>query len=148
MNRTTKKFTVALIAAGFLVGGAGSAFAKGGHHHKRGEVFEKLESMSDQERLEFLENHLDRRVARLQKKLDLTPEQSAKVRQILADRQTQLLDIWERNKDADDKTAARAEAKEAFKKSRTDLRALLTPEQQQKLKQHRGKHHRKHKKRA
>lgn len=140
MKRTIKALATALLATGLLLGGATAAFAKGGHHHRGGEMFEKLETMSEQERLEFMENKLDKRVAKMQQKLDLTPEQTAKVRQIVADSQTQLLDVWERNKDAEDKSAARAEAKAVFKKSRAELRALLTPEQQQKLKQHRGKH--------
>lgn len=148
MKRIVKRvLLVAAIVGGVgLVGGA--AFAEGGFGHgprgHHGKMFEKLESMDEQERLEFLEEKLDKRVAKMTKKLDLTDAQAKQVRQILADSQTQLLEVWERNKG--DREAMRAEAGPIFKASRTAIEGVLTDAQKAKVKEHMGKKMRRGKK--
>lgn len=138
-KRTLKKLALAfLLAGGFVTGLGGVAFAGGNARGFGGHgTFEKLDNMSEAERLEFLENKLDQRVARMTEHLELTRDQQVKVRQVLADAQTQLLEIYEKNKAAEDKTVARAEAKAVRKQSMQDVRDLLTDAQRAKMEEHR-----------
>lgn len=112
-----------------------SAFAQGGKHHgKRA----RWAQMSEQEKLEFMDQRLDKRMARLDKELDLTDAQEKQVRQIFETTRTQLMDIRERNKG--DRAAGRKEARQVFKQSKAELKKVLTAEQQQKFKAMRKKH--------
>lgn len=139
MKSRIYKLVVTLVASGTVFAVGATAFAKGGHHGFGPGKFEKLAQMDEQERLEFLEGKLEKRVARMQQKLDLTPEQTAKVRQILADSQTQMLEIWEKNKDVEDKTAAKADARAVFEATRKQIDQVLTAEQKAKQAEHRAK---------
>lgn len=145
-KRTLKKLALAFFLAGGLVTGLGGVAFAGGDARGFGGpgTFEKLENMTEAERLEFLENKLDQRVERMTEHLELTKDQQVKVRQILADAQTQLLEIYDKNKDAADKTVARAEAKAVRKQSMQDVRDILTDAQRAKMEEHRkerGKGH-------
>lgn len=146
MKQRLKKIILAISATGMVLGFGSVAFAKGGGHHGQrgahmGKMMEKLDGMSEPERLEFLEDRLDKRVERMTEKLELNADQQVKVRQVLADSQTQLLQIWEANKNVDDKTVARAEAKSVMKQSHQDIQGLLTAEQKAKVEAHREERH-------
>lgn len=150
MKRLMKRLALALVTTGMMVGFGTSAFAGEGHGHGErghrggpGKMMKKLEGMDEAQRLEFLEDRLDRRVERMTEKLDLTDDQAVKVRQILADAQTQTLDIWSRNKDADDKSAAKKEFRAVHKQTKAQLGEVLTDEQLQKVKEHRRQRGRK-----
>ncbi len=146
MNRIIKRLALALVATGMVFGMGTSAFAHGKGkrgHRGPGKLLKKLEGMGEQERLEFLENRLDRRVERMTEHLELTDDQAKKVRQIFADAQTQTLDIWERNKDAEDRTAARKEFREARERTKEQLAEVLTDDQLEKVKEHRRRRGRK-----
>lgn len=138
VKQRIKKFALAaVLAGGMVVGFGGLAFAGGGHRgHGLGgpKMFEKLDGMSEQERLEFLENKLDQRVQKMTQNLDLSKDQQVKVRQIMADAQTQLLEVYEKNKNLDDKSAARGEAHAVLAQSRQDIGDILTDAQKAKLK--------------
>lgn len=138
MKRTIKKLALAvMLAGGLVVGFGGLAFAGGGHkgHGEMGaRMFKKLDGMSEQERLEFMEDMLDKRVARMTDKLELSKAQQVKVRQIMADAQTQMLEIYEQNKNVQDKTAAKGEAKAVMKQARQDVGDVLTDDQKAKIK--------------
>lgn len=144
MKNRIKRLAAALMAVGMVMGFGSVAFAGGGHGKHRGAMFEKLEKLNEQERLEYMEEKLDERVERMTNKVDLSAAQQTQVRQIFADAQTQMLEIWERNKNSDDKTAARSDARNVMKQARTEVADVLTDEQKAKFRQHkRGKkgHH-------
>ena len=131
------------LVGGLIMGFGGIAFAEGGHGKGYGgeKMLQKLDGMSEQERLEYLENKLDKRVAHMTENLSLTQTQQLQVRQILADAQTQMLEIYEQNKDVEDKTSARGEAKVVHKQARQDIHDLLTDDQKAKMQAHRGERH-------
>lgn len=151
MKRLITRLALTLAATGMVVGFGASAFAGEGHgkHHERGKrggpvkLMKKLEKMDEEQRLEFLENRLDRRVERMTEHLDLTEDQVPKVRQILADAQTQTLDVWERNRD--DGEAARKEFRDVHKRTKAQLNEVLTDGQIAEAKKLRRKRHRKFK---
>lgn len=130
--KTLKRISLALFATSIVFGTGVTAFAGPGHGH--GGKFHKLAEMTEEEKLEFLEDRLDKRVDKMQQKLDLDARQTAKVRQILADAQTRSLEIWETRQDAD-KKELRSQFKEIRKQSRAEIDALLTPVQKVKADQ-------------
>ncbi len=144
MKRHIKKFALTLIlAGGIVVGFGGIALAGGGGHGGQfggPGMFKKLDGMSEQERLEFLENKLDERLTRMTKNLELTKDQQLRARQVMADAQTQLLEIYEKNKAVDDKSAAKTEAHVVLKQARQDISDLLSDEQKAKQRAQRDEH--------
>ncbi len=138
MKTLTKRISIALFTASMVLGAGSVAFAGEGHHH--GHKFEKLQNMSEQERLEHMEDRLDKRVEKMTKKLSLTPAQATKVRQIMADAQTRTWTLVEANKDVEDRSAMRDQIREIRKESRTEIQAVLTPEQRAKAEELRAKH--------
>ena len=144
MKNRMKKLVLAVATFGMVLGFGGLAFAHGGHGHgprgaKMAKMFQKLEGMSEQEQLEFLEERLDRRVAKVTEKLNLDEKQQGQARQIFADVQTQLLEIYEQNKDAEDKSAAAADARAVMKQARGEFKAILTEAQLETMREHRQK---------
>lgn len=139
MNKQLKKLALAVTLIGAIIAGFGGvAFAHGGKHHRgvdRAGMFERFANLSEEEKLEKLEAHLDKRVEKMTARLDLDAAQQVKVRQIFADAQTQLIELYEKNKDVEDKTQARAEARTIFKASRAEVEQVLTAEQLAKAKE-------------
>lgn len=135
MNKQLKKLVLAFTLTGAMVAGFGAtAFADGKPHRGHGH-YAKFANLSEAEKLEKLEARLDKRVAKMTQTLSLDAAQQVKVRQILADQQTQLIELYDKNKDADDKSAARGEARAIFKASRGQIAQVLTPEQIETYKQ-------------
>ncbi len=129
--------TCSMAAGSFALGA--SAFACGGKHgHKHG----RWSQMTDEQRLEAMDKHLDKRMARLDKKLNLSAAQHKQVRQIFESTRTQMMDIRQRHKG--DRQGARKEARQVFQQSKAKIKKVLTPEQQQKFKQLRQKRRQHH----
>lgn len=142
MKAILKKLILAgVLAGGLVVGFSGAAFAEGKHHDDFGgaEMFKQMDEMNEQQRLEFLETKLDERLAKMTKNMDLTKDQQVKVRQVMADAQTQMLDIYEQSKKSGDKDTARGEAQAVLKQARQDIGDLLTDQQKAKMKEQRRK---------
>ncbi len=91
----------------------------------------KLANMSEQERLEHMENRLDKRMEKLTKELTLSDAQAKQVRAIFANAQTERMDIRARH--SDDRKAAKPELKELRERTQNDLEQVLTSDQYAKL---------------
>ena len=144
MKRRIKRLGIAMLFGLTVVGTATHAFAgkPGGKNQMMGEqTFAALDGMTEQERLEFLEDKLDKRVAAMTQRLDLTTDQQQKVRQIIADAQTQLLEIYDKHKGSKDKTVARAEAQAVMKQAKQDVGDILTDDQKATMKKMRQNRH-------
>lgn len=97
--------------------------------------------MSEQERLEAMDNHLDKRMAKLTKALKLTDKQSKTLRQLFESRRTEVMDARTRNKG--DRKKARQEIMKIKKSYRTKIQAVLTKDQQKAMGQLKQQHHQK-----
>ena len=95
-----------------------------------------FKNLTDEQILEKLETRLDKRVARLTKKLALTPQQVPKIRQALADGQTQAFEL--RKSDVKERKIKRTKMKAIRKATRTSVALYLTDGQKAKFKK-RGK---------
>jgi len=140
MKISGKKITVVALAIAVVLGSAGAVFAHG-PHGKRGDRFQKWANMSDEERAQKMEERLDKRVARLDEKLDLSDAQEKKVRQILGAAQTEVVDIFQRARKSGDREAAHKEMKEVRQRTKKQLAAVLDADQLAKLKQIRQRRH-------
>lgn len=65
-------------------------------------------------------------IAKLDRELQLTPEQRAKVEDILAESQKRMKEIWD---------PMEPQVKEEYRRTRREISDILTPEQQEKMKQ-------------
>lgn len=65
-------------------------------------------------------------IAKLDRELQLTPEQRAKVEAILAESQKRMKEIWD---------PMEPQVKEEYRRTRREISDILTPEQQEKMKQ-------------
>ena len=65
-------------------------------------------------------------IAKLDRELQLTPEQRGKVEEILAESQKRMKEIWE---------PMEPQVKEEYRRTRREIAEILTPEQQEKMKQ-------------
>ncbi|GEM_PF-5696604 len=97
-------------------------------------------NLSDEQVLEKMETRLDKRVAKLTKKLKLTPQQVPKIREALADGQTQIFEI--RRADQPDRKAKPTQIKSIRKATRQSVASYLSKDQKSKFakirKRHRG----------
>lgn len=93
--------------------------------------------MSEQERLERADKRLDKRMAKMTDKLDLSADQATKIRAILEQTQAEIRDARERLEGK----AARTEVRKLRKESRGKIKALLSDAQQAKAKGMLGKKH-------
>jgi len=124
-----KRIIIVLALIG-LTGISTVGFAKGG-----------FKNLSDEQVLEKMETRLDKRVAKLTKKLKLSPQQVPKIREALADGQTQVFGI--RKADIQDRNAKRAQIKGIRKATHKSVASYLSKDQKAKFakmtKHHRGK---------
>ena len=125
-----------LIALTMTATATTSAFAGNGERRA------KLENMSEQERLEHMENKLDHRMEKLTQKLALSDKQAREVRSILSSAQTERLDIRSRHKD--DRAAAKPELQALHERTSAELKKVLTADQFAQFEQLKGKHGKKH----
>ena len=65
-------------------------------------------------------------IAKLDRELQLTPEQRAKIETILADSQKRMKEIWE---------PMEPQVTEEYRRTRREISEILTPEQQEKMQQ-------------
>ncbi len=114
-----KRIIILFALVGFT-GISGIALGQGG-----------FKNMSDEQILEKLETRLDKKVARLTKKLELTPQQIPKVRQALADGQTQSFELRKAN--IKDRKAKRAQKKAIRQATKTSVASFLTTAQNEKF---------------
>ncbi len=106
------KRMIILFALVGITGISGLAFSQGG-----------FKNMTDEQILEKMETRLDKRVARLTEKLGLTPQQVPKIRQALADGQTQIFEI---KKAEGDRETKRPQIKAIRKATRTTVESYLS----------------------
>jgi hypothetical protein len=79
--------------------------------------------------------HRDDLLARMERKLNLTPEQKSRIEQIFQESHERMQKIWE---------PVHPLARQEFQRVREEIRAELNPEQQQKYEEvfrHKGRHH-------
>ena len=131
-----------LLVTGFIAltmtATSATAFAGDGARH------EKWKNMTEQERLEHMEDKLDRRMEKLSTKLALSDKQAKEVRGILSAAQTERLDIRSRNKE--DRAAAKPELKALHERTSAELQKVLTADQFAQFEQMKRKRgHHKHK---
>ena len=130
-TRRPRNILVAGIVALSLTGVSMTTFAKG--HHQ------KFENMTEQERLEHMENRLDKRMEKLTKKLALNDAQAKQVRVILSTEQTERMDIKSRHQG--DREAAKPEMKELRERTQVELAKVLSQDQIDTMKQMKKRHH-------
>lgn len=87
----------------------------------------KWAKMSEQERLEAMDKHLDKRMARLTKELKLSTKQAKSMRQLFESRRTEVMDAKTRNKG--NRKAGRKEVMKIKQSYKTKIAALLTADQ-------------------
>lgn len=128
-----------LLALTMTATSATAAFAGGGARH------EKWQNMTEQERLEHMEDKLDRRMEKLSEKLALSDQQAKEVRSILSSAHTERLDI--RSRHQDDRKAAKPELKALHERTSAELQKVLSADQFaqfEQIKRKRGKHGKRH----
>lgn len=101
-----------------------SAFAKG----PKGKKFQNL---SEEERLEKMEDRLDKKMEHLTKELSLSKAQQTKIRTIIADAQTQRIQLREQNKG--DRKAMRGEMKKIGEATSKSIQGVLNKDQNAKF---------------
>ena len=131
MNNAIKKLILAATTVTLIGGASAFAFAQGPHGPGHGNLAKKLDGMSEQERLEFMEDRLDERLQKMTKKLNLTADQQAKVRVILADANTQLLELYDASDG--DLEGSRDAARAIRHQSKQQVAAVLTDAQRAEL---------------
>lgn len=131
MNRRIRHLLTFLISITIL-GAAGVAAARGPSDkpskHHGGKHHMHAKDLTPEERLELTNKRIDRRVARMQDKLDLSDEQADQLRTIIEKRITESRDIRQRHR-----RAARKELRQLHTSSNSELDQVLTDEQKKKL---------------
>jgi len=84
--------------------------------------------------------NVDQRLSRMQKQLNLTPDQVEKIRPILQDESRKMEDLRAKNQNASaDRSSMRKEMQQIRNDARKHIEQVLTPDQVTKLRQQRGK---------
>ncbi len=127
-THTMKKMLAGLLTSAMLFGGVTVASAESPDGDQAAQV----------ERMERMERKLDRKVAKLTRKLNLTDAQASKLRQIIETRRTEVMDARQRLKG--DKEAKRAEMKRIRAASKAEIDAVLDANQRAQMDAIRAKH--------
>jgi Spy/CpxP family protein refolding chaperone len=119
------------------VGVTGLAVAHGPGKH-RGQKLEAFQKMSEEERLEKMQERVDRRVAHMTERLDLSDAQQTEIRKIVTAGHKRALEVLERADEAENRGQIRRQLHQIRKQTREDVRALLTDEQKSAAKEARA----------
>ena len=123
-HKTNKRRMMSKMIAGLFAGAmlcSGSIAIAGGGHRA------EWSNLTEEQKLEKMEETLDKRMARLTGKLSLSNDQAAKLRGVFSVAQAEKQDIRQRHQD--DREAARPEFKQLRERTKTQIAGILDADQ-------------------